>query len=167
MRSHISSVERLAGRGIGEWGKRVNDGSSQWSHGLSRVRANHVVDHRPKVIFGVQIPNGRIGSSFIYFFIDKPDAVSAHEELSQLEKLFLHPKTPGKDCPSAFLYRNCRRVGVAVEEGRKALHALLGMGTAAWVFPDTDYIVSFSPLRVYRYLSARKKKMPKESGGSF
>ena len=34
---------------------------------------------------------------------------------------------------------------VSVEEGRKALHALLGMGAAAWLFPNTDYIASFSP----------------------
>ena len=34
---------------------------------------------------------------------------------------------------------------ISIEEGRKALHALLGMGMAAWVFPNTDYIASFSP----------------------
>ncbi len=36
-------------------------------------------------------------------------------------------------------------LGISVEEGRKALHALLGTGMAAWVFPNTGYIVSFSP----------------------
>ena len=36
-------------------------------------------------------------------------------------------------------------LGVSVEEGRTALHALLGSGIAAWVFPRTDYIASFSP----------------------
>ncbi len=36
-------------------------------------------------------------------------------------------------------------LGVSAEEGRKALHALLGSGIAAWVFPKTDYIASFSP----------------------
>jgi hypothetical protein len=36
-------------------------------------------------------------------------------------------------------------LGVSLEEGRKALHALLKLGTAAWVYPNTDYIVSFSP----------------------
>jgi hypothetical protein len=35
--------------------------------------------------------------------------------------------------------------GVSVEEGRRAIHALFGMGTAAWVFLNTDYIASFSP----------------------
>jgi len=36
-------------------------------------------------------------------------------------------------------------LGVEVEEGRKALHALFGTGMSAWVFPNTDYIASFSP----------------------
>ena len=36
-------------------------------------------------------------------------------------------------------------LGVSVEEGRKVLHALFGTGIAAWVFPNTDYIASFSP----------------------
>ena len=36
-------------------------------------------------------------------------------------------------------------LGVSVEEGCKALHALFKMGMAAWVFPNTDYIASFSP----------------------
>jgi hypothetical protein len=36
-------------------------------------------------------------------------------------------------------------LGVSVEGGGKALHALLGLGTAAWVYPNTEYIVSFSP----------------------
>jgi hypothetical protein len=36
-------------------------------------------------------------------------------------------------------------LGVSVEEGRKALHALMGTGIAAWVFPNTDYLASISP----------------------
>ncbi len=36
-------------------------------------------------------------------------------------------------------------LGVSVEEGRKALRAVLAVGTAAWVFPNTEYIASFSP----------------------
>ena len=36
-------------------------------------------------------------------------------------------------------------LGVSVEEGRKALHALFGAGIAAWVFPNTNYIASFAP----------------------
>ena len=36
-------------------------------------------------------------------------------------------------------------LGVSVEEGRKALHDLLGAGIPAWVFPNTSYITSFAP----------------------
>jgi hypothetical protein len=36
-------------------------------------------------------------------------------------------------------------LGVPVEEGRKALHDLLGARIPAWVYPDTSYIVSFAP----------------------
>ena len=36
-------------------------------------------------------------------------------------------------------------LGVSVEEGRKALQTPLGLGTAAWLYPNTDYIVSFAP----------------------
>ena len=36
-------------------------------------------------------------------------------------------------------------LGVPMEEGRKVLHDLFRTGIAAWVFPNTDYIVSFSP----------------------
>ena len=37
-------------------------------------------------------------------------------------------------------------LGVPVEEGRKALHDLFSQRmTAAWLFPDTDFITSFAP----------------------
>ena len=36
-------------------------------------------------------------------------------------------------------------LAVSVEEGRKALHGLLGVGIPGWVFPNTSYIVSFAP----------------------
>ncbi len=38
-----------------------------------------------------------------------------------------------------------RELGVPMEEGRKVLHDLFKTGIAAWVFPNTDCIVSFSP----------------------
>jgi len=34
---------------------------------------------------------------------------------------------------------------VSPEEGRKTLHELFRMRIPAWVFPGTDYIVSFAP----------------------
>jgi len=34
---------------------------------------------------------------------------------------------------------------ISVEEGRKALHDLFAAGIPGWLFPNTDYIVSFAP----------------------
>jgi len=36
-------------------------------------------------------------------------------------------------------------LAVSVEEGRKALHGVLGAGIPGWVFPNTSYITSFAP----------------------
>ena len=36
-------------------------------------------------------------------------------------------------------------MGVSVEEGRKALHALFSAGVPGWLFPNTDLIASFAP----------------------
>jgi hypothetical protein len=36
-------------------------------------------------------------------------------------------------------------LGVPPEEGRKALHDLFSSGIPGWVYPNTDYIVSFAP----------------------
>lgn len=36
-------------------------------------------------------------------------------------------------------------LGVSVEEGRKAMHALFAAGVPGWVFPNTDLISSFAP----------------------
>ena len=36
-------------------------------------------------------------------------------------------------------------LGVSPEEGRKALHDLFSAGIPGWLFPNTDYIVSFAP----------------------
>lgn len=36
-------------------------------------------------------------------------------------------------------------LGVAVEEGRKALHELFSAGVPGWLFPNTDLIASFAP----------------------
>ena len=36
-------------------------------------------------------------------------------------------------------------LGVSPEEGRKILHELFSPGFAGWLFPNTDYIVSFPP----------------------
>jgi hypothetical protein len=36
-------------------------------------------------------------------------------------------------------------LGVSPEEGRKALRDLFSAGIPGWLFPNTDYIVSFAP----------------------
>jgi hypothetical protein len=36
-------------------------------------------------------------------------------------------------------------LGISPEEGRKTLHELFRMRIPAWLFPGTDYIVSFAP----------------------
>jgi len=38
-----------------------------------------------------------------------------------------------------------KELGVSVEEGRKALHDLFKKAVACWVFPNTDYVASFTP----------------------
>ncbi len=35
---------------------------------------------------------------------------------------------------------------VPPEEGKKLLHELMGAGIPAWLFPDSDHLVSFAPL---------------------
>jgi hypothetical protein len=36
-------------------------------------------------------------------------------------------------------------LGVSMEEGRQALHALIGIGLGGWLYPGTDLIVSMAP----------------------
>ena len=36
-------------------------------------------------------------------------------------------------------------LGVSPEEGRKTLHELFFPGFPGWLFPNTDYVVSFAP----------------------
>jgi len=67
-------------------------------------------------------------------------------ELSQLEKVYSFILKRLVETGRAPFYTEiATELGVSVEEGRKALHTISGMGTAAWLFPNTDYIVSFSP----------------------
>ena len=36
-------------------------------------------------------------------------------------------------------------LGVLPEEGRKTLHELFFSGFSGWLYPNTDYIISFAP----------------------
>ena len=38
-----------------------------------------------------------------------------------------------------------QKLGVAVEEGRKALHDLFNAGVPGWLYPKTDILVSLAP----------------------
>jgi hypothetical protein len=38
-----------------------------------------------------------------------------------------------------------KKLGVSVEEGRKALHDLIDAGVPGWLYPKTDLIVSMAP----------------------
>ena len=65
-------------------------------------------------------------------------------ELSQLDRTFSFILKRMVETGQAPFYTEiAAELGVSVEEGRKALHALLGPGIAAWVFPNTDYIAPF------------------------
>jgi len=67
-------------------------------------------------------------------------------ELGQLERTYSFILKRLVETGQAPFYTEiAAELGVSVEEGRKALHAILGIGTAAWLFPNTDYVASFSP----------------------
>lgn len=38
-----------------------------------------------------------------------------------------------------------KKLGVSMEEGRKALHDLIKAGVPGWLYPNTDTIVSMAP----------------------
>ena len=38
-----------------------------------------------------------------------------------------------------------KELGLSMEEGRKALHDLFSAGIPGWLYPNTDFIVSFAP----------------------
>jgi hypothetical protein len=65
---------------------------------------------------------------------------------SQLDRTFSFILKRMVDTSQAPFYTEiAAELGVSVEEGRKALHGLLGAGIPGWVFPNTSYIVSFAP----------------------
>ena len=65
---------------------------------------------------------------------------------SQLDKTFSFIiKSMVKTGQAPFYTEIAAALGVSVEEGRKALHDLLGAGIPGWVYPNTSYIVSFAP----------------------
>jgi hypothetical protein len=68
------------------------------------------------------------------------------DQVSQLDKTFSFIlKRMVKTGQAPFYAEIAAALGVSVEEGRKALHDLLGAGIPGWVYPNTSYIVSFAP----------------------
>jgi len=73
-------------------------------------------------------------------------------ELSQLDRTFNFIMKRMMETGQAPFYTEIAgELGVAVEEGRNALHGLFGAGIAGWLFPNTDYIVSFAPFKYLPY----------------
>jgi hypothetical protein len=67
-------------------------------------------------------------------------------EITQLDRTFSFIlKRMVKSGQAPFYAEIAAELGVSVEEGRKALHELLGAGIPGWVYPNTSYIVSFAP----------------------
>ncbi|MGD0233139.1 MAG: hypothetical protein ABSC55_01235 [Syntrophorhabdales bacterium] len=67
-------------------------------------------------------------------------------ELSQLDRTFHFIMKRMVETGQAPFYTDIAgELGVSPEEGRKALRGLFGAGVAGWLFPNTDYIVSFAP----------------------
>jgi hypothetical protein len=69
--------------------------------------------------------------------------VSNEYELDRVYSFIMRRMTETGQAP--FYTEIAAELGLSVEEGRRALHALLGAGIPAWVFPNTDYIASLAP----------------------
>jgi hypothetical protein len=67
-------------------------------------------------------------------------------ETKQLDRTFhFITKYMAESGRAPFYTEVARELGVSMDEGRQALHDLLGAGIPAWLFPNTSYISSFSP----------------------
>ena len=67
-------------------------------------------------------------------------------ELSQLDRTFNFIMRRMVETGQAPFYTEiAAELGVSLEEGRKALHALFGSGIQGWLYPNTNYIVAFAP----------------------
>ena len=67
-------------------------------------------------------------------------------EPTQLDRVFSFiMKRMMKTGQAPFYTEIAAELGVSVEEGRKILHDVFAAGVPGWVFPNTNYIVSFAP----------------------
>ncbi len=67
-------------------------------------------------------------------------------EISQLDRTYSFiMKRMMQTGEAPFYTELAAELGVSPEEGRNALHALFGKGTAEWLFPNTEDIGALSP----------------------
>ena len=67
-------------------------------------------------------------------------------EQSQLDKTFnIIMKMMVETGQAPHYTELAKELGVSMEEGRKALHDLFAAGIPGWLYPNTDFIVSFAP----------------------
>jgi hypothetical protein len=67
-------------------------------------------------------------------------------EQSQLDKTFnIIMKTMVETGQAPHYTELAKELGVSMEEGRKALHDLFAAGIPGWLYPNTDFVVSFAP----------------------
>jgi len=67
-------------------------------------------------------------------------------ELSTLDRAFqIIMKRMVETGEAPFFTELAADLGVSPEEGRKVLHKMFSAGVPGWLYPNTDYIVSFAP----------------------
>jgi hypothetical protein len=67
-------------------------------------------------------------------------------EQSELDKTFnIIMKTMVETGQAPHYTELAKELGVSMEEGRKALHDLFAAGIPGWLYPNTDFVVSFAP----------------------
>jgi hypothetical protein len=67
-------------------------------------------------------------------------------ELKQLDRTFsIIIQYMVENGRAPFYTEIASELGVSMDEGRQALHALIETRLPAWLFPKTDYISSFAP----------------------
>ena len=67
-------------------------------------------------------------------------------EPSELDKTFnIIMKTMVETGQAPHYTELAKELGVSMEEGRKALHDLFAAGIPGWLYPNTDFVVSFAP----------------------
>jgi hypothetical protein len=83
-----------------------------------------------------------------YFWIISPNERRSElmSEPTQVDRAFSFIMKRMMETGQAPFYTEiAAELGVSVEEGRKVLHGVFAAGVPGWVYPNTNYIVSFAP----------------------